>query len=120
VLRRRWDTGGVPLDAGGYHYVVGPVVAVVVVCLLAVVMRWIFGSGRSRAAATAQPPAGPADHGLLRPVAELPDRAAGSALRAVLSDAGIRSTLGVRRDGRVQVLVFADDEDRARRLVPPD
>jgi len=83
-------------------------------------MRWIFGSGHSRAAATAQPPAGAADHGLLRPVAELPDRAAGSALRAVLSDAGIRSTLGVRRDGRVQVLVFADDEDRARRLVPPD
>jgi hypothetical protein len=110
---------GVPVDAGSYHYVVGPVVAAVVVCLLAVVMRWIFGSGRSRGAATGAPVAGPADHGLLRPVAELPDRAAGSALRAVLSDAGIRSTLGVCRDGRVQVLVFADDEDRARRLVPP-
>lgn len=107
-----------PLDVGSYHYVAGPVVAIVVVCLLAVLMRWIFGSGRSRAAIAA-PPAGAADHGLLRPVAELPDRAAGSALRAVLSDAGIRSTLGVRRDGRVQVLVFADDEDRARRLVPP-
>ncbi len=108
-----------PLDAGSYHYVAGPVVAIVVLCLLAVLMRWIFGAGRSRSAATRAAPSDRADHGLLRPVAELPDRAAGSALRAVLSDAGIRSTLGVRRDGSVQVLVFAADEDRARRLVPP-
>ena len=106
-----------PLDAGnGSHYVLGPIVAVVVVCVLAGLSKWIFGSGRNRTAAAR---AGGADHGLLRPVAELPDRAAGAELRAVLSDAGIRSTLGVRRDGRVQVLVFPSDEDRARRLVPP-
>lgn len=109
-----------PLDAGSYHYVVGPVLAIVVVALLAVAMRWIFGNGSSRTAAAAvQARNAPVDHGLLRPVAELPDRAAGSALRAVLSDAGIRSTLGVRKDGRVQVLVFADDLDAAKRLVPP-
>jgi len=111
----------VPLDAGnGSHYVLGPVLAVVVVCLLAVLSKWIFGTGRTRTAArTVTRPPGTADHGLLKPVAELPDRAAGTALRAVLSDAGIRSTLGIRRDGRVQVLVFPADEDRARRLVPP-
>lgn len=109
-----------PLDASSYHYVVGPVLAMVVIAVLAVVMRWIFGNGTSRTAATAAANRGlPVDHGLLRAVAELPDRAAGSALRAVLSDAGIRSTLGVRKDGRVQVLVFADDLDAARRLVPP-
>jgi hypothetical protein len=111
----------VPLDAGnGTHYVLGPILAVVVVCLLAVLSKWIFGTGRTRTSArTAALPLGTADHGLLKPVAELPDRAAGAALRTVLSDAGIRSTLGVRRDGRVQVLVFPADEDRARRLVPP-
>jgi hypothetical protein len=110
----------VPVDASSYHYVVGPVLAIVVVALLAVLMRWIFGNGGSRtAAAAAQARAQPVDHGLLSPVADLPDRAAGSALRAVLSDAGIRSTLGVRKDGRVQVLVFSDDLDAARRLVPP-
>ena len=109
-----------PLDAGSYHYVVGPVLAIVVVALLGVAMRWIFGNGGSRtAAAAAEARGGPVGHGLLRPVAELPDRAAGTAVRAVLSDAGIRSTLGVRKDGRVQVLVFADDLDAARRLVPP-
>jgi hypothetical protein len=92
----------VPVDGvNSTHFAVGPVVAIVVVVALAMLSKWIFGSGR------------------LRPVAELPDRAAAAALRAVLSDAGIRSTVGVRRDGRVQVLVFPDDEERARRLVPP-
>ena len=65
------------------------------------------------------PPVVQVDTGLLRPVADLPDRAAAAALRAVLSDAGIRSTIGIRRDGRVEVLVFPDDEERARKLVPP-
>lgn len=118
---RRCQTGPVPLDAGnGSHYVLGPILAVVLVCLLAGLSRWIFGTGRGRTAArTVAHGRGTVDHGLLRPVAELPDRAAGAALRTVLSDAGIRSTLGVRRDGRVQVLVFPADEDRARRLVPP-
>jgi len=102
------------------HFAVGPVLAIVVMCLLAVLSKWVFGSGQRRTAARSLvPPAGPVDHGLLRPVAELPDRAAAAALRALLSDAGIRSTFGVRRDGRVQVLVFPDDEEQARRLVPP-
>jgi hypothetical protein len=109
-----------PLETGTDQYVVGPVIAIVILCLLAVLARWVFGTGRSHSARRVLPPAtGTADHGLLRPIAELPDRAAGAAVRAVLSEAGIRSTLGVRRDGSVQVLVFPDDEDRARRLVPP-
>lgn len=109
------------MDVGNSsHYVIGPVVAVVVVCLLAGLSKWIFATGRDRAPARrSTPPAGPIDHGLLRPVSEPADRPAALALRALLSDAGIRSTLGVRRDGQVQVLVFPDDEDRARRLVPP-
>jgi hypothetical protein len=108
-----------PLDAGNStHYVIGPVVAIVLVCLLGLVAKWVFGSGRPRTRAVR--PAEPTpDHGLLRTVAELPDRPAAMAMRAVLSDAGIRSTFGVRRDGRVHVLVFPDDEERARRLVPP-
>jgi hypothetical protein len=109
-----------PLDAGnGITNVLGPILAVVVVILLAVLSKWIFGNGRNRTAASRLPPAGPADHGLLTPVADLPDRAAGARLRAALSEAGIRSTLGVRRDGSVQVLVFPADEDRARKVVPP-
>jgi hypothetical protein len=111
----------VPVDGvSGSHLASGPVIAIVLVALLAMLSKWIFGTGRHRTAARhLTDPAVQIDSGLLRSVAELPDRPAAAALRAVLSDAGIRSTVGVRRDGRVQVLVFPDDEERARRLVPP-
>jgi hypothetical protein len=111
----------VPVDGvNSTHLAVGPVVAIVVVAALAMLSKWIFGSGRRRTAARSLvPPGVQLDTGLLRPVADLPDRAAATALRAVLSDAGIRSTVGVRRNGQVQVLVFPDDEERARKLVPP-
>jgi hypothetical protein len=118
------------LADSGSQYTAGPIAAVVVVCLLGLLARWIFGAGRSRSAgarsAAARParaapgPTGrPADYGLLRRVALLPGRADGDALRAVLSDAGIRSTLSARPDGQVEVLVFAADVDRARSLLPP-
>ena len=110
-----------PVDGvNSTHFAVGPVVAIVVVAALAMLSKWIFGTGRRRVAArSVVPPGVQVDNGLLRSVADLPDRSAAAALRAVLSDAGIRSTIGVRRDGRVQVLVFPDDEERARKLVPP-
>jgi len=112
---------GVPVDGvNSTHFAVGPVVAIVVVAALAMLSKWIFGTGRRRVAArSVVRPGVQVDNGLLRSVADLPDRSAAAALRAVLSDAGIRSTIGVRRDGRVQVLVFPDDEERARKLVPP-
>jgi len=111
----------VPVDGvNSTHFAVGPVVAIVVVAALAMLSKWIFGTGRRRAATrSVVPPGVQVDNGLLRSVADLPDRSAAAALRAVLSDAGIRSTVGVRRDGRLQVLVFPDDEERARKLVPP-
>jgi hypothetical protein len=114
--------GDVPVDGvSSSHFAIAPVIAIVVVAVLAMASKWIFGSGRRRTAAARNlaAPGVRVDTGLLRAVAELPDRRAATALRAVLSDAGIRSTVGVRRDGRVQVLVFPADEERARRLVPP-
>ena len=41
------------------------------------------------------------------------------ARRAVLSDAGIRSSVSNRRDGTVDVLVFAADADKARVILGP-
>jgi hypothetical protein len=116
----RCETGAVPVDGvNSAHFAIGPVVAIVVVAVLAGLSKWIFGSGHRRTAAarTLVPPGVQIDTGLLRSVAELPDRRAAGPVRALLSDAGIRSTVGVRGDGRVQVLVFPADEDRARRLV---
>ena len=59
----------------------------------------------------------PTDDGLLTKVATLSRHESALALRAVLSDAGIRSTLRRPTAGRTVVLVFPEDAARAR--APP-
>ncbi|MDQ4038417.1 MAG: hypothetical protein M3313_08730 [Actinomycetota bacterium] len=99
-----------PVDAGSLHYAVGPVAAVVVVVILTLFIRWAFAPARSGSKTT------PFAHGLLRPVATTGTRESALALSAVLSDAGIRSTISARDSSHVDVLVFADDVPRARPL----
>lgn len=108
-----------PIGAGSsLHYLVGPATAFVVLALLALFMRWAFGTDSGRAAPSR------ADDGLLTRVATLSQRESALALRAVLSDAGIRSTLRFPAAHRADVLVFPEDADRARMLAasfaPPD
>jgi hypothetical protein len=101
-----------PIGAGSnLHYLVGPGIAFVVLALLALFMRWTFGSSTSRRPA---PP--PADDGLLTRIATLSRRESALALRAVLSDAGIRSTIRLPVPDRADVLVFPEDAERARQL----
>lgn len=98
-----------PVDAGSLHYAVGPVAAVVVIVLLVLFIRWAFAPARTTArSAPAQ--------GLLHPVATTGTRESAMALRAVLSDAGIRSTIQPRDRTHVDVLVFSGDLTRARPL----
>jgi hypothetical protein len=108
-----------PIGAGSsLHYLIGPAIAFLVLGLLALFMRWAFGTGSDRR----QP--SPVDDGLLTRVATLSRREAALALRAVLSDAGIRSTVRFPAAHRAEVLVFPEDADRARMLAasfaPPD
>ena len=108
-----------PIGAGSsLHYLVGPVIAFVVLGLLALFMRWAFGTG------SGSTPTPPADDGLLSRVATLSNRESALALRAVLSDAGIRSTIRFPAAHRADVLVFPEDADRARMLAasfaPPE
>jgi hypothetical protein len=94
------------------HYLVGPVIAFAVLALIALFMRWAFGTGSG-------PPAAPPpdeDDGLLTRIATLSRRESALALRAVLSDAGIRSTVRSPDPHRAEVLVFPEDADRARTL----
>ena len=92
----------------GTHYLAGPVIAFAVIAGLALFLRWAFrGEPRRRP---------PADDGLLTRVATLSRRDSALALRAVLSDAGIRSTVRFPGPHRVEVLVFPEDADRARAL----
>jgi hypothetical protein len=83
------------------------VIAVVVIAVLALVLRWAHAGDRPR----------PVDHGLLTEIATAPDLAAAQELRGLLADAGIRSTLSTDHLGRTRVLVFVVDAGRARDLV---
>jgi hypothetical protein len=98
----------VPIDAGSLHYAVGPVIALLMVGLIALFLRWAFASGSSAAPRSRDE--------LLTPVATLTRRESALALRAVLSDAGIRSTIREPAAHRADVLVFPEDLDRARAL----
>ena len=101
-----------PIGVGSdLHYLVGPVIAFAVLALLALFMRWAFGTGYGRRADTP-----PVDDGLLTRIATLSRRESALALRAVLSDAGIRSTVRCPAPHRADVLVFPEDAARARSL----
>jgi hypothetical protein len=99
----------VPIDAGSLHYAVGPVIALIAIGLIALFLRWAFASGSSSAPRTG-------GEELLTPVATLTRRESALALRAVLSDAGIRSTIREPAAHRTDVLVFPEDLERARAL----
>ncbi|MBM7805605.1 hypothetical protein JOD57_001442 [Geodermatophilus bullaregiensis] len=101
------------LQPGSLSYIAGPVVAVAVMVLLTLFMRWAFGTGGTGRAH--RRPA-PSDDGLLTRVATLSRRESALALRAVLSDAGIRSTVRFPAAHRADVLVFPEDAARAREL----
>lgn len=97
--------------AGSLEWVVGPLVVFSVLGLLALFLRWAFGSdgGEPRRRT-------PVDDGLLLRIATASSRESALALRAVLSDAGIRSTIRVAAAHRTEVLVFPEDAERARGL----
>ncbi len=97
------------IDAGSLHFLVGPVIALAMIAILAVFLRWAFGTGTA-------PRRTPTDNGLLTRVATLSRRETALALRALLSDAGIRSTIQFPAPHRADVLVVPEDADRARSL----
>jgi len=101
--------------AGSLNWMVGPGLIIVVLVLIALFMRWAFsGPGGPEKRLRTRPPS--AEDGLLTPVAAFSRREPALALRAVLSDAGIRSTVRVPETRRAEVLVFPEDADRARAL----
>jgi hypothetical protein len=101
-----------PIAAGsGLDALMGPAVAFVALALLAMFMRWAFGTGYGRSRPVEDPQAG-----LLTTIATLSREESALALRAVLSDGGIRSTVRCPAPHRADVLVFPEDAARARSL----
>ncbi len=97
---------------GSYSYAFGPVVALAVVGLMMVLLRWTFRRGGSVVT-----PKGRADqYGMLVPVAEPRDYIRGEMLRRQLTEQGIRANLATTLDGP-RILVFPQDEERARQVL---
>jgi hypothetical protein len=101
--------------AGSEFAPLGLIIACLVLLGLALFMRWAFsGPGGPEKRLRPGPPT--PDDGLLTQVAAFSRREPALALRAVLSDAGIRSTVRVPGPRRAEVLVFPEDLQRARAL----
>jgi hypothetical protein len=101
--------------AGSGWAPLGIVIVVAVLLAIGLFMRWAFsGPGSPEKRLRTRPPS--PDDGLLTQIAAFSRREPALALRAVLSDAGIRSTIRVPEPRRAEVLVFPEDVDRARLL----
>jgi hypothetical protein len=100
-------------------YLAGPLIAVAMVGTLAGFMRWTVERSDPLRDLYADGLAifDRDDYGLLSAAAVTDDLELADDVRTMLADAGIRSTCATRRDGRVTVLVFAEEVDEARRLV---
>jgi hypothetical protein len=91
--------------------------AIVVILILALVMRWVFKPSRPHRAKLPVDASASTDLGLLTVVATGMNRQDAMLRRAKLGDAGIRSSMSKRRDGRLDILVFDADADTARDLL---
>jgi hypothetical protein len=105
-------------------YLFGPLLAVGLVFFLGVVcwragLQWIEQADDSPGNYGSLSIFGddPDDFGLLRAAAVADDPEEADKIRLLLAEAGIRATAGMRHDGRVAVLVFAEELQAARRLV---
>jgi hypothetical protein len=93
------------------------ITAFIVVGLLALVMRWIFRPSHPRGSGPLIDASDSRELGLLDVVATALPRQAAMEARALLGEAGIRSSMSRRRSGQLDVLVFRSDADRARQLL---
>ncbi|MEU4619080.1 hypothetical protein AB0G04_03740 [Actinoplanes sp. NPDC023801] len=100
-------------------YLIGPLIAVGLVGFLGAVF-WRMGlqpTGAETAPDGLAIFGDPDDYGLLWPAAVTDAPEVADEIRRLLSEAGIRATKAIRRDGRVSVLVFSEEVEEARRLV---
>jgi len=89
---------------------------VLMLALLLIALRWTWGTGRDLPAPHVPDPDDPTGDGLLTEVSRVPTEAAAHVLRARLTAAGIRATVG-RSGGAYRLLVFPADLADARVVV---
>ena len=103
----------VELPSDGLHFVIGPMLALLLVAVLSGMLRWTYGTHNQHVAPPPEHDDG--DLGLLREVAVVASVEAADLLRRRLAADGIRATVRPTTDriGR-SILVFAKDEVDAR------
>jgi hypothetical protein len=94
-------------------------IAVGAVLVLMLIMRWVFRPSRPRVGGRPVDASDSPELGLLTVIMSGVDRQEAMRRRAVLGEAGIRSSMSKRRDGTLDVLVFHADADAARILLGP-
>jgi hypothetical protein len=104
------------MPAGNGWYLLGPVLAVALSALVGAAF-WPFGADDSASAEGLAIFREREDYGLLCPAAVTAEPEVAAEVRRLLAAAGIRSTCATGRDGRIAVLVFAEQVEEARRLV---
>jgi hypothetical protein len=77
--------------------------------LMALALRWTWGTGKSVPAARLADPDDPTSFGLLEEVSRVPSATAAEVLSSRLRRAGIRSTVSRADGGTYRLLVFPDD-----------
>ena len=112
--RRTAHNGAVP-SWGSFSYAFGPLVAVAVISVLVVILRWAFARGGSVVAAPARPGT-PLDYGLLVPVAEPPSRDEAARMVTQLRQAGIHAGVADTTEG-MRVMVWPADAVRAEAVL---
>lgn len=106
------------LPFSDHYFLLGPLLALLVVGLLAGLLRWTYGTHHQHVAPSAEGQVDDdEDLGLLREVTVVPSAEAAGVLR-VLAAGGIRGTVRLTRDdvGR-RILVFAEDEAAAKMVL---
>ncbi|MFN8183042.1 MAG: hypothetical protein U0R23_01315 [Candidatus Nanopelagicales bacterium] len=94
-----------------YSYLFGPLVALSIMAVMVLLLRWAFKGGGSLVAGDPQP--GPADeYGLMVPVAGAEDYVRAEMQRRLLADNGVKVNLVRTTDGP-RLMVWQADRDRA-------
>jgi len=107
-----------PVQFTSASFLVGPLIALGVVGILVLVLRWAFARGGSLVAREARP--GRVDeYGLLVSVAAPSNYIEAEIVRQTLEDHQIRATLAQTLAGP-RVMVFEQDAERARTVVAKD
>ncbi len=106
----------VELPLTGMHFVIGPLLALLIVALLGGLLRWTYGTHKQHVVPYSENDDG--DLGLLREVTVVADAEAADVLRRRLAADGVRATVRPTEDdvGR-RILVFAEDEPDARAIL---